>query len=170
MHFNQNSLGWLFSVVVRMHHNCLHTMFKERGLAEINHPRLLFVLGHAEKHNHQLAQRDLAASLGISPASIAVSLKRMEKSGLIQRSVHNDDNRRNDIMLTERGRALVKLCQSTAYDLEEQLFAGFNQEEQALLYNYFERIITNMEALGVTAPRPLTDGDLDNPCPGEWPG
>ena len=59
---------------------CLNKLLSDRGI-HFGQPPLLFTL----RQLGRCSQKDLAKSLCVSPASIAVSLKRMEKAGLIMR-------------------------------------------------------------------------------------
>lgn len=158
MQTEQAPLGWLFNTVVRMHHTCMQSIFRARGLAEISHPQLLFMVEHAQKRGYQLAQNELAQVLGVSASSVAVSLKRMEKSGLITRQAHESDSRRNLIMLTEKGRKLIIACRRAYVELETALFADFSEAECAELRGYFNRLIETMGRMGVAAP-----GGLERP-------
>ena len=68
-------------------------------------------------NNNLCTQKDLAKSLHISPASVATSIKRLEKSGLISRITDENDSRKNRLSVTESGLAAIKnfreICDST---------------------------------------------------------
>lgn len=85
--------------LVSLHKQCMNRLMSDRGVYP-GQPPLLFTLGRMGACN----QADLAKALHISPATIAVSLKRMEKSGFVKRVPDPGDLRSNRIELTERGR------------------------------------------------------------------
>ena len=51
-----------------------------------------------------LSQREISEELGISPPTVAVSVKRLEKSGLVERQEDAKDQRRCRIYLTTQGK------------------------------------------------------------------
>ncbi len=101
--------------------------------------RLLMFLG---KHP-DCSQSVIAEKLEISPAAVAVSLKKLEKAGYISRQSNVEDNRINHIVVTDKGKAAIS--QSIIYfqEIEEAMFEGFTMEELELLESFFRRIIEN---------------------------
>ena len=61
------------------------------------------ILDYIEQHPG-CTQADAAEAIGISAPSIACSVRRMEKAGLIKRTADECDLRRNRLELTEKGR------------------------------------------------------------------
>lgn len=158
---DKNSLEWLFGAVTRLHHNYMHSFMRAQGLTEITHPRLLFLIEALENKGQGPAQNELAAMLSVSPASIAVSLKRMEKSGLITRVADENDSRRNIIRTTEKSRELLAQGQHMMKELLAHPFDGFSAAERAQLADFFQRIIANLESMGASVLESCFDKDED---------
>ncbi len=59
-------------------------------------------------HHGNLAQRELAEKLHISPATLTTMLQRMEAAGLIDRRADENDQRLTRVSLTDAGREQVK--------------------------------------------------------------
>jgi len=86
----------------------------------------------------------LAVCFGITPAAITGALQKLEADGYIERKL-GEDNRFNEITITEKGRDVVEKTKSMFAAVDEQLFQGFSKEEIVALSGYLERIIVNMK-------------------------
>lgn len=70
-----------------------------------------------------ITQQELADCLKVSKATIAASLKRMEKVGFVQRAPDPQDTRRNRITITELGRKASHDCRQEVDHLRDTLFS-----------------------------------------------
>jgi DNA-binding MarR family transcriptional regulator len=68
----------------------------------------------------------------------------MEKAGFVVRRHDPDDQRVSRVYLTHAGRAVRDDVQQVWRRLEEEAFAGFTEEESALLRQFFLRIRANL--------------------------
>lgn len=89
-------------------------------------------------------QRQIAEELHISPASIAVSVKRMEKSGMISRQTDVADARRNNLSLTEKGKELNSFAKNTFDSVDEAMLSGFSEEELEYMLKIIKRMNYNV--------------------------
>lgn len=96
------------------------------------------------KKNPNCTQKQICDILQISPPSIATSIKRMQKMGLLQKIIDKDDLRCTHIILTKKGEEATEACRCTFDKMDEQMFKGFTEEECQQLYSYIERLIENM--------------------------
>ena len=85
------------------HRRLMQYYLDETGVYQAQH-RLLMEIAR----NPRASQKDLARSMDISAATVAVSLKKLEKGGYIKREVDEKDNRLNKITITEKGNKVVK--------------------------------------------------------------
>lgn len=113
---------------------------EDTGIYRSQH-RLLMILG---KHP-DCSQRAIANKMEISPAAVAVSLKKLEKSGYITRSCDAEDNRMNHVVITDKGKKAID--QSILYfqEIEDAMFEGFSQKELETYAAFLERVIHNGE-------------------------
>mgnify|MGYP003303771724 CR=1 FL=1 len=92
------------------------------------------------------SQKEIAKAMHITPASAAVSLKRMEKSELITRSPDSKDPRKNHISITKKGKNALtefrKICDTT----DENMFKGFSDEEREALHKLLSRLHENLDS------------------------
>lgn len=103
--------------------------------------RLLMILG---KHP-DCSQTELAERLEISPAAVAVSLKKLEKSGFISRQCQENDNRVNQVVITEKGWKIIDLSTQYFKEMENAFLSDFSEEELKQLQSFLERMIKNGE-------------------------
>lgn len=123
-----------------------------RGLEEIGAPWLLVTLFHAGERGEHWSQRDVARTMRVSPATVAVSLKTLERDGYVERTADERDQRRNRVSLTDKGRRAVELCGESFRAVDERMLSGFSPAEKAQLTEFFYRMIQN---LGGMEPPPF---------------
>lgn len=97
--------------------------------------------------NPRVSQKELAKVQHVSTATVAVSLKKLENGGYISRAVDQEDNRYNQICITEKGQAVVDKSICCFQEVERRMFDGFSSEELSCLLGYLSRIRQNMETL-----------------------
>lgn len=149
----------LFHDVQRAHQNAILTALAERGVQDVGQPKALFVLSTLQ--NGCATQRELADMVHVSAATMANSLKRLERKGYIQRQSDEKDSRCNRIVITQKGLEAVERCQDAFDYVDTRLYAGFTPEEVERLKNAFRRMLQNMYAVG---------GARDTQCPPPPPG
>ena len=91
------------------------------------------------------SQTALAERLEISPAAVAVSLKKLEKSGFISRQCQENDNRVNQVVITEKGWKIIDLSTQYFKEMENAFLSDFSEEELKQLQSFLERMIKNGE-------------------------
>lgn len=124
------------NVLHRIH---IHKHATKNGLYFGQLPVLEFV----ENHDH-CTQREVADFMHVSPPSVATSVKRMQKAGLLEKTTDESDLRYNRITITQKGREITHKCREDFDKIDAQLFSGFNGKEIEELRSYFERMIANM--------------------------
>ena len=103
--------------------------------------RLLMILG---KHP-DCSQTELAERLEISPAAVAVSLKKLEKSGFISRQCQKNDNRVNQVVITEKGWTIIDQSVQYFKEMDKAFLKDFSLEELGQLEAFLARMIKNGE-------------------------
>ena len=83
--------------------------------------------------NDGCTQAEVAEYMGVSPASVALSTKRLSRAGMIEKRIDKDNLRRNVLRITPRGLEVTKRCRQEFDQYNERLFAGISPEEQKLL-------------------------------------
>ena len=91
-----------FMCIGRMHRKAIENKLNNVGV----HKSQNMILMHLYNSDSELSQKDIAKHFEISPAAVAVSLKKLECGGYIERNLNKDDNRFNKISITERAKRL----------------------------------------------------------------
>ena len=95
-----------------------------------------------------------AEAMGISPAAVTTTLKRLEKEGYISRAITDEDNRRNEIRITDKGLSKVAESRVIFESVDKAMFEGFTEEEMETLLSFMERIEHNLDAVGAPVNPP----------------
>lgn len=142
----------LFHALHHAHHRCVMKEQSARGVGDLGAPMLLLSLRSAELEGQCWSQREVAKSLHLSPATVAMSLKPLERDGYVERSQDERDARRKQVSLTDKGRTAVELCRESFQAVDERMLAGFTPAEREQLTGFFRRMIEN---LGGAEPPPF---------------
>ena len=141
----------LFHIVSRMYRNSIKKVFTANGLDELSSPKILYILRHYA-HNMTLSQKEIADIVGIAPPTVAVSIKRMEKTGLLQKIPDKNDLRRNCVTITEKGLDLLKKYEKSRDEITKCMFADFSDHELNAIREILIKMAGNMENFEVRAP------------------
>lgn len=129
-----------FIDVCRKHKTVLDNIMSEINIHPSQH-HMLFFLSRAKPN---ISQKEIAETLEISSAAVAVSLKKLESSGYIKRNVSGNDGRFNEIMITDGGREIIsESCKIFDY-VNKIVFGDFSPEELGLLYSEVRRMDKNI--------------------------
>lgn len=105
--------------------------------------RLLMHLGK----NPECSQNELAGRLDISPAAVAVSLKKLEKGGYIERKTNAEDHRSNRVAITEKGNRIIHNSIRFFDEIDCGMFEGFSKEEMEQFRLFLERAHENLRRM-----------------------
>jgi DNA-binding MarR family transcriptional regulator len=94
-----------------------------------------------------LTQKQILDRLDVEQATLANTLSRMERDGLITRTPHLTDRRAQIVSLTERGRALESEAIDAAADAENALLGGFRSFERQLMLEYMRMAVEKARKL-----------------------
>jgi DNA-binding MarR family transcriptional regulator len=89
-------------------------------------------------------QGELSRLIGIEQPTMAVTLRRMERDGLIQRTPDPDHGRRSHIRLTAKGRNLSKVMRAAAHDVEKIATDGLTPAEVEQFFRVAGIMIRNL--------------------------
>jgi len=124
-----------------MHRILIHRLAMKNDMYFGQFPILEYV-----KRNNMCTQKDIADFLQISPPSIATSIKRMQKTGFLEKLCDENDLRCNRITITQKGIESYETCRNDFNAIDENLFKGFSEEERKTMYDYFGRMLENLSS------------------------
>lgn len=84
--------------------------------------------------------KEIAEALGIETSTISGVLDRMQKKGLIVRTISEEDRRFILVEITEKGKALEKPIIKIVDDVNEEVLQFLSPEEREKLKNNLRRI------------------------------
>jgi Transcriptional regulators len=134
-------LNRIIARTVKLHHSLVQQMLSEFDLHP-GQPPLLLALGRQDGRS----QNELAQELRITPATLTMMVKRMEKNGLLVRRTDPQDLRVSRVSLTDKGRQALSAAREALEKLEEAAFVGFAPEEKELLRSLMLRVYENLAA------------------------
>ncbi|MBQ8960090.1 MAG: MarR family transcriptional regulator [Ruminococcus sp.] len=102
-------------------------------------------------------QADLAELLGVTPASVAISTKRLQRAGLIRKETDPSDIRCKRLSLTDEGRGAIESRIRIFEEYDKLIFGEFSEKEISQLMGYLGRIAVKMQEIeGI-------EGDFSDP-------
>ncbi len=134
--FKTTSAGYLANHVARLFARELAEAVRPLGLA----PAQFMVLLELWREEG-LTQKDLVGRLDVEQATMAATLSRMERDGLIERRPDQADARARRIQLTARARGLQEPALSAAKAVNARALAGFSEGERQALLSGLHRIV-----------------------------
>ena len=144
--FQDGSPEQLFHALNRKHNMTADRLFAKRGLGNIGQPIILTILSQ-QKDGTIDSQKELAKRLRVSPATVTVSLKSMERDGYVKKLSNADDLRCKPITITDKGRKAAQLIDEVFETLDHGMYRGFDAEELSLIAGLYRRMIDNLDAI-----------------------
>lgn len=148
----QQSPGYLTNYLARLFAQALFRRIGPHGVTRGQFPVLL-----ALWEQEGATQTQLAEQLAVEQPTMANTLKRMERDGLIVRVPDAEDRRQAHVHLTDRGRGLEAVLTASARETNAAALAGLEPEERQQFLALVRRVIHNLEQ---DSPTRSPGGDL----------
>jgi len=144
----QESLGYQVNHLARLLAQALGASIAPHGVVPGQFAQLLALF-----EEDDLTQRELCDRVRIEQATMANTLKRMQRDGLVDCLPDPADGRRMRVKLTERARTLEADLVSAARDVNAAATQGVSDEEVAAFMRITATLIRNLEgAAGPSDP------------------
>jgi len=138
--FKTNSAGFLANHMARLFAKGLAERVEPLGLAPAQFMTLLELWDE-----DGVTQQALRLRLDLEQATMANTLKRMERDELIIRRAHKSDKRARLVFLTDKARGLRDEALAAAAEQNEQAMAGLSETERAQLIRLMQHVIKRMQ-------------------------
>ncbi len=115
------------------------------------------LLMHLDRCGGSFSQRELAEHLNISPAALAVKIKKLESDGLVTRTKAKNDSRINSVDITEKGRNILDKTHKLFADIDEKMIQGIDKAELDVFINCLNKMRENLEKI-YNNPKLLEEG------------
>ena len=135
------SLGYQVNHLARLLAQALHAKISPLGVVLGQFDQLL-----ALYEEDGLSQSELCERVRVEQPTMANTLRRMERDGLVRRLPDPNDGRRAVVTLTERARGLEGALSGAARSVNSEATTGITDGELAAFMATLARIIGNLEA------------------------
>lgn len=137
----ERSAGYLANHLARLFAHRLARALAPHGLAPAQFMALLELW-----REEGLTQADLVTRLDVEQATLAATLARMVRDGLVTSEPHAHDRRARALRLTERARALEAPAKEAAAAVNREALAALAPQERALLVALMGKLVAGMRA------------------------
>ena len=104
-----------------------------------------------------ITQAEAAAKLHVTPASIALSTKRLAAAGMIEKQSDPDSRRKNRLIATPLGRETAIQARKHAKEASIEMLQGFSEEEVQCLSQFLCRMLSNLAPDAIKSGFPFLD-------------
>lgn len=135
----QESYGYLSNYLARLFVRSMEQRLRPLGVS-IGQFAALLVLFEGE----ELSQIELSRRVVVEQPTMANTLKRMKRDGLVHHHKDPEDGRRSLFSLTPKAEALIEDLLSEAKVVNQCATAGLNETEQNQLKTLMRKMISNL--------------------------
>ena len=140
--------AFLLDQLFRARHNACMAALSAQG-ANVSSPHVLVELSKYPGGPDQApTQKELADRLHSAPATIAASLKCLERQGYVARRTDEKDSRRNRISITRKGRDVLAAGLWVFQQVDDAMFSGFTPAEREQVSRFHRRMLDNLYQIG----------------------
>lgn len=107
-----------------MHRRLIEICLNNTGVYRSQHHMLMYLADH-----DSISQKELADGLEISPATVAVTVKKLCKGGYIEKIIDADDNRYYRIVLSAKGRDIIEESRETFRSIDREATKGLTEQQ-----------------------------------------
>ncbi len=128
----------------KLHRNLVEKRMAKLGLHRSQHIMLLCIMGF----DSPPTQKDIAETLGLSAATVAVTIKKLECSEFIAKVRSDGDSRCNHITITEKGKNILETAREIFDNIDNTTFSGISDDELDVFVSVFEKMTRNLLSSG----------------------
>ena len=140
----RSSPAWGIRLLDHMHRRAGSYAIADIPLQDPAQHMMLVNIDRISMHGTLPSQRELAASMHLSPATVTATLKLLERSGYIRRIADDKDQRINRVALTESGKNIMRDAMHRMDTLDEIMQEGLTNEEQKILCRCLSKMRENL--------------------------
>lgn len=135
----KESLGKYISGIYRTSQSIKNKRFEDYEIGSGQHDFLYVIC-----NNEGISQKELSDRLHVGKGTTAKAVKNLEKSGYIRRERGLEDKRFYRLYLTDKGKELSPLINSTFKEMIDIYAEGFSEEEYNSVLNSLKKILVNI--------------------------
>ena len=134
------SAGYLTNWAARLYARAVDRELRPLGLSSAHLP-VFFALADGV----ELAQKNLAEVAAVEQPTMAATLARMERDGLVERRPHPDDGRSSLVRLTSRATAKAEEVRSAIGRVNAASLSALSHQERGSYRDMMLRVIASLE-------------------------
>ncbi|ABC22242.1 MarR family winged helix-turn-helix transcriptional regulator [Rhodospirillum rubrum] len=138
-----HSAGYMTNWAARLFALAIEQRLKPHGIAPAYLP-VFFALGPGKP----LSQKALAALAAVEQPTMAATLNRMERDGLIERTPDPADRRSSLISLSELASGKLEVVRQATADINARALSSLTEAECATFLTMLEKIIERLDPRG----------------------
>lgn len=135
----RDSLGYQVNLLARLLEQALRDRIAVHGVVPGQFAQLLTLF-----EEEPLTQRELCDRVRIEQPTMAATLQRMDRDGLIERAPDPGDGRRVQITLSARARELAGPLSEAAREVNDRATRGLDVAEMATLMALVKQVVANL--------------------------
>ena len=127
----------------RMHRKECERRFSSLNIHRSQHMMLMAIA----RMGNGVSQKELADELNISPAAVAKAMKKLECDAMIMRSSSSGDARQNEIVITDKGKAIVDESRRIMKEFDEETAQHLSDSELDSLYTLLSKLHSSLSKI-----------------------
>jgi MarR family transcriptional regulator, lower aerobic nicotinate degradation pathway regulator len=88
-------------------------------------------------------QQEIGSAMGIDPSTMVSLIDQLESAGLAQRRPHPKDRRAREVVITPKGRRVLKQARQLAVQVEDDVLRGLDDAERRQLLTLLRRALSS---------------------------
>ena len=141
MDFDRNSSsGYMTNWAARLFARAIDRRLKPLGLSSAHMP-VFFALARG----HELSQRQLVEAASVEQPTMASTLQRMDRDGLLSKRPSPEDRRSTLYRLSEKGLAMMDQVRAAGHEVNALALSGMDEAEQTAYLALLAKAVGNLE-------------------------
>ncbi len=113
-----------------------------------------WVLGNLSRGGSRgFSQIELARLLDVGKVTLGGLVDRLEEHGLVERVADAEDRRAKRVLMTRKGKTLIKKLEHIATGINQEIMQGISAQEQAQLISILGKMKQNLKEMDATEAR-----------------
>lgn len=105
----------------------------------------ILILDYLAHHHKRVTATDIVGKQGLKKAIVSVSLKDLEKRGLVDATHSEDDHRSIYLELTDTSKGIIRETKKIEHEYLQIILEDFDDEEKEQFKKYVRRITDNID-------------------------
>ncbi|MDR1819213.1 MAG: MarR family winged helix-turn-helix transcriptional regulator [Methanobrevibacter sp.] len=97
--------------------------------------------------NEKASQDEVADFLFLSKGTVAKILRKLEDEGIIEREVNQENRRKNDVVLSEKGKELATKIEKIDEKWQNEIYKDLSKEEVEKVEEAIKKMVKNSEEI-----------------------